>query len=165
MGRTTVAWQKAASFVSKGLYVDIAQNSAAKCKVTGEKQVKGTVRFAVRTGPATQFYMGIDEGASLICEVLFAADAKPVDVKGIDQLEAADRQHVMTACTVSGSERTSFEAKHGTVPAALASPEEPKRSAKKRKKHDAVHAVPVAPASPPREPKISAKKCKRASKN
>jgi hypothetical protein len=130
MGRSCVAWQKAESFVERGMYVDVAKTGTASCKISGEKQPRGTLRFAVRTGPSSQFYMGIDEGAPLVKQALCAAGKQSKDLTGLDELEGSDRKSILASCAVSKTEREIFDRKHATVLGSAV----PSKVAKKRKR-------------------------------
>ena len=95
-----------------GFFVEVAKTSAASCKLTGQKQVKGTLRFAIRTGPLTQMYVGLEVGAPIVREVLCAALAKPADIVGLNELDAENRKAVLKACHVSAQDRAAFDRAH-----------------------------------------------------
>jgi hypothetical protein len=115
MGRSCIAWQKAGSFISKGLFCDVAKTGAASCKVSGEKQPKGTLRFGVRTGPSTAFYLGVDAGAHMIRQALCAADAKPIDIEGVAELTDEHRELILKSCAPSKEEREEFAREHAAL--------------------------------------------------
>lgn len=133
MGRSCVAWQKAASFVSKGLFCELAKTGAASCKVTGEKQPKGTLRFGVRTGESSAFYLGADAGAPMIRRALCAADAEPIDIPGVAELADEHRQTILQSCAPSKKEREEFAREHAE-PDGLQAEEKATQALKKRKR-------------------------------
>lgn len=134
MGRSCVAWQKASSFATTGLFCELAKTGAASCKVTGEKQPKGTLRFGVRTGSNTAFYLGVDAGAPMIRQALCAADAKPIDIQGVAELADEQRQIILKSCAPSEKEREDFAREHAALDGAQQGSAGGVKKLKKRKR-------------------------------